>query len=111
MAKLRNGSGKVLSMRPAAFRAEAIAKRDFQPTGRRGPLEVAAEIRQLFNFGRHDSRFRRVLLGDAAGPAYARRQGALAVAAAGYLAPEDLSITDQSGSELRGTPIFTSRAA
>src|ERR1700679_3104184 len=109
MAGLRNLPGR--DSMAAAPGAGPIAERDFQPAGRRCRLEVTAKIRQLLEFGRHDRRLRGVLLGDAARTASAaQRKCTVAIAAARFLAPENLSIADQARCELRRAPVLAARA-
>src|ERR1700679_987252 len=105
MAGLRNLPGR--GSMAAAPGAGPIAERDLQPSGRRCRLEVTAKIRQLLELGGHDRplrwrvaggedrRRRGVRLGDAARTAgAAQRKRTVAIAAARYLAPENLPIAD-----------------
>src|SRR6185312_12998763 len=91
---------------------ELPLQRDPQPGRRRSRLEIAAEIRQLLQLGRHDGGLRHVLLVHVRGPTQsAGCEQPLCVPAAGLLTPHHFPLADQSGSELRRASMLTARAA
>src|SRR5579864_2669746 len=90
----------------------ASPQRHAEPISRARELQVADQIGQALELGWHDCRLGDVLLAYLQRTARAaRHESSLAIAAARYLAPDDLPVANQPRCELRCASLLAARAA
>src|SRR5579862_1295721 len=95
--------------------ATCLAARPYahlEPAGRRGGLQVPAQVRQLLELSGQHGQFGDVRVTDAGGTARAAAaEESVTVAAARGLAPDQLALADETRRELRGPAVLAPRAA